>query len=183
MNPGTTAICLASYICVLLPASAFMSAVVPTAAKLPAFTANASARGMAASTVYAFALKTRRSGSRGSAADEACGGCIAATRQGAPARPAIAAPVAPTNCLRVGRSLLIDPKYRLPPMKNLSSLGFSLALVCAAIGVRSVRPARVGAQSRAAFEVEEATIASIHAARSEERRVGKERRPRWPQEP
>ena len=49
-------------------------------------------------------------------------------------------------------------------MKTLASLGVSLALVCAVIGVRIVRPARVVAQSRTAFEVEEATIASIQAA-------------------
>jgi len=49
-------------------------------------------------------------------------------------------------------------------MKNFASLGISLALVCAVIGARSVRPAGVAAQSRAAFEVEEATIAGIHAA-------------------
>ena len=49
-------------------------------------------------------------------------------------------------------------------MKNLASLGISLALVCAVIGVRNARPAGVVAQSRAAFEVEEATIASLHAA-------------------
>ena len=49
-------------------------------------------------------------------------------------------------------------------MKNLASLGISLALVCAVIGIRSVRPAGVAAQSRATFEVEETTIASIHAA-------------------
>jgi amidase len=49
-------------------------------------------------------------------------------------------------------------------MKHCASLGISLALVCAAIGVRSVHPAGVSAQSRAAFEVEEATIASIHSA-------------------
>ena len=49
-------------------------------------------------------------------------------------------------------------------MKNLASLGIAVALVCAVIGVRSVRTASGVAQSRAAFEVEEATIASIHAA-------------------
>jgi amidase len=49
-------------------------------------------------------------------------------------------------------------------MKKLASLGISLVLVGAAIGVRSSRPAAVAAQSRAAFQVEEATIASIHAA-------------------
>src|SRR6185503_5134634 len=49
-------------------------------------------------------------------------------------------------------------------MNDRASLGISLALVCAAIGVQSVRPAGVVAQPRAAFEVEEATIASIHAA-------------------
>lgn len=53
---------------------------------------------------------------------------------------------------------------RLRSMKNLASLGISLALVCAVVGVRSVRPAGVAAQSRATFDVEEATIASIHAA-------------------
>ena len=57
-----------------------------------------------------------------------------------------------------------DATCRLPPMKTLASLGISLALVCVAIGVRSVRPAGVVTQSRAAFEVEEATIQSIHAA-------------------
>jgi amidase len=51
-------------------------------------------------------------------------------------------------------------------MKNQASLGISLALavVCAVIGAWSVRPAGVVAQSRATFEVEEATIASIHTA-------------------
>ena len=49
-------------------------------------------------------------------------------------------------------------------MKKLASLGISLVLVGAAIGVPSSRPAAVAAQSRAAFQVEEATIAGIHAA-------------------
>lgn len=49
-------------------------------------------------------------------------------------------------------------------MKTLSLLGISFALVCAAIAVWSVRSAGVAAQSRAAFEVEEATISGIHAA-------------------
>jgi Asp-tRNA(Asn)/Glu-tRNA(Gln) amidotransferase A subunit family amidase len=49
-------------------------------------------------------------------------------------------------------------------MKALSSLSTSLALVCVAIGVRNFPPPGVAAQSRATFEVEEATIPSIHAA-------------------
>src|SRR5262245_22630805 len=66
MNPGTTVICFASNDSVVLPTSALMSAVLPTAVNLPLFTANASARGAPASTVYTFALKTTRSGSRAS---------------------------------------------------------------------------------------------------------------------
>src|SRR5437016_5725127 len=53
---------------------------------------------------------------------------------------------------------------RLWPMKNLPSLAISLALGCAVIGVRSVRLTGMLAQSRAPFEVVEATIASIHGA-------------------
>lgn len=49
-------------------------------------------------------------------------------------------------------------------MKTLPSLGISLALVCVTVGAGSVRPTGVVAQTRAAFEVQEATIASIHAA-------------------
>ena len=49
-------------------------------------------------------------------------------------------------------------------MKSLSSLRISLALVCVVLGMRSVRPPHVVAQSRATFEVQEATIPSIHAA-------------------
>jgi amidase len=49
-------------------------------------------------------------------------------------------------------------------MKYLAWLGISLALVCAMMVVRVVRTASVVAQSRTAFEVEEATIASIHTA-------------------
>jgi amidase len=49
-------------------------------------------------------------------------------------------------------------------VKKLASLVISLALVCAVIAVRIVRPAGAVAQPRTAFEVEEATIASIHAA-------------------
>ena len=49
-------------------------------------------------------------------------------------------------------------------VKKLTSLVISLALVCAVIGVRIVRPAGAVAQSRTTFDVEEATIASIHAA-------------------
>ena len=49
-------------------------------------------------------------------------------------------------------------------MRNLTSVGLVLMLVCAAVGVQSVKPPDVAAQSRARFEVEEATIASIHAA-------------------
>jgi amidase len=49
-------------------------------------------------------------------------------------------------------------------MKTLPSLGISLSFVCAVIGVRSIRAPGVGAQSRPAFEVEEATIAGIHTA-------------------
>jgi len=45
-----------------------------------------------------------------------------------------------------------------------SLIAVSLGLGCAAIAVRSVRPARVDAQRRGGFEVEEATIAGIHAA-------------------
>jgi hypothetical protein len=44
MNPGTTAIPLASNVCVFLPASPVMSFVEPTAVKRPLVTANASAR-------------------------------------------------------------------------------------------------------------------------------------------
>ena len=51
MKPGTIVICFASKVCVRLPASALMSAVLPTATNRPPFTANASARGAAASTV------------------------------------------------------------------------------------------------------------------------------------
>ena len=53
---------------------------------------------------------------------------------------------------------------RLRPMKHRLSLGLSLAIVFAVIGGRSVRPVSVAAQPRAPFAVEEATIASIHAA-------------------
>jgi amidase len=49
-------------------------------------------------------------------------------------------------------------------MKHAAWLAVSLALVGTAIGVSSIHPARMGAQSRETFEVEEATIASIHAA-------------------
>jgi len=49
-------------------------------------------------------------------------------------------------------------------VKNLISLGMSLALVCLVIGMRIGRSGSVVAQSRNAFEVEEATIASIQAA-------------------
>src|SRR5205809_8034641 len=49
-------------------------------------------------------------------------------------------------------------------MKTLPSLGISIALVCVAISARSGRAPGAAAQSRAAFDVEEATIASIHAA-------------------
>ena len=52
----------------------------------------------------------------------------------------------------------------LPFMKHLVSLGISLALASTIIAVGNVRPAEMAAQSRATFEVEEATIASIHAA-------------------
>jgi amidase len=48
-------------------------------------------------------------------------------------------------------------------MKHAAWLAVSLALVCTAIDVWIVHRG-VGAQSRATFEVEEATIASIHAA-------------------
>src|ERR1051326_4719678 len=69
MNPGTIVMPLASNVCVDLPARPRMSAVRPTATNLPSFTANASARGLAASIVYTFALVTMRSGS-GAAAPE-----------------------------------------------------------------------------------------------------------------
>ena len=49
-------------------------------------------------------------------------------------------------------------------MKYLAWLGVSLALVCAVIVVRVAHTASVVAQPRTTFEVEEATIASIHAA-------------------
>jgi hypothetical protein len=49
-------------------------------------------------------------------------------------------------------------------VKNLTALVVSLTIVCAVVGVRTVRPAGVMAQSREAFAVEEATIASIQAA-------------------
>jgi hypothetical protein len=53
---------------------------------------------------------------------------------------------------------------RRRPVRDLASLVISLELMGAVIGVRIVRPAGVAAQSRTAFEVEEATITSIHAA-------------------
>ena len=49
-------------------------------------------------------------------------------------------------------------------MKKGRSLSIALVCVSAVIGVRSVRPAGRVAQPRTAFDVEEATIASIHAA-------------------
>ena len=49
-------------------------------------------------------------------------------------------------------------------MKYLAWLGVSLALVCAVIVVRVAHTASVVAQPRTTFEVEEATITSIHAA-------------------
>jgi amidase len=49
-------------------------------------------------------------------------------------------------------------------MKRRFLLGILVALVCVVIGVRRIGRTGVAAQSRAAFEVEEATIAGIHAA-------------------
>ena len=49
-------------------------------------------------------------------------------------------------------------------MHPLASFGVWIAIAGAVIGVRGVHPAGVAAQSRPAFAVEEATIASIHAA-------------------
>jgi amidase len=49
-------------------------------------------------------------------------------------------------------------------MKFLLALGISVALACIAVSVQTARLPGVAAQPRAAFEVEEATIASIHAA-------------------
>src|SRR5262245_34299274 len=45
-----------------------------------------------------------------------------------------------------------------------SVIAVAFACACAAIAVRSVHPARVAAQRRGAFEVEEATIATSHGA-------------------
>jgi amidase len=49
-------------------------------------------------------------------------------------------------------------------MKHLASLVLSIALAGVSIGVRSIAPPEVSAQSRAVFTVEESTIAGLHAA-------------------
>ena len=49
-------------------------------------------------------------------------------------------------------------------MKTLSSLGVALVFGCAVFGGWNVQRLAVVAQSRAEFEVEEATITSIHTA-------------------
>ena len=53
---------------------------------------------------------------------------------------------------------------RLRPMKNPVLVGISLGLVCAVMVLRRGPRADVLAQSRAPFEVQEATIAGIQAA-------------------
>ena len=51
MKPGTIVICRASNVCVPLPISPLISALLPTAVNRPALTANASAFGIRESTV------------------------------------------------------------------------------------------------------------------------------------
>jgi hypothetical protein len=102
MNPGTTVICCASTDVLRAVARWRTSAVDPTATKRPFFTANACARGSAASLVSTLPLTTTRSGSAAAsdAADGAAAVCGARGSSPSANAPASAAPN-PKNSPRV----------------------------------------------------------------------------------
>ena len=91
MNPGTTAIPLASCTRVRRPASARTSAEPPTAVKRPAVTAKASARGCRGSMVCTRAFTTTRSGSCDASGGAGRAMATCAASSGAPAMAASAA--------------------------------------------------------------------------------------------
>src|SRR5438445_10961873 len=108
MKPGTTVIRCASTAGVGAVAGLRMSPVEPTAVNRPFLTANASARGAAASLVSTRALTTIRSGSPPGAAACAAAGC--STRETRPRlkAPASAAPN-PRNSARVYLAITGEP--------------------------------------------------------------------------